>query len=125
MLAALQEQGGGQPLRTAWAKVLGVPEPDVQFDRFGLPLAARVLSRAVEEAERAQAEVGVPLRSDHIEEWRQPVFTPGGNLDAMVQQHPVGAEAVAYLATVAGVLQMRDGQQELPEGDELAALLDQ
>jgi hypothetical protein len=125
MFMALQEQGGGQVLRNGWATVLSIPEADVQYGEFGLPLVARVLSRAVEEAERADAEVGVLLRRDFIDEWRKPVFTPGGNLAAAVQQQQVGQEALAYLATIASVLQRRDGAQTLPEGDELAGLLDQ
>lgn len=125
MIVGLQEQGGGQKLLTGWAKVLDLPEDDVQFGQFGLPLVAGVLSRAIEEAERADAEVGVLLRRDHIEEWRRPVFTPSGNLETTVQQMPVGPEALAYLATIASVLLRRDGLQELPEGDELAGLLDQ
>jgi hypothetical protein len=125
MFIALQEQGGGQILRKGWATVLSIREADVQYGQFGLPLVARVLSRAVEEAERVDAEVGVLLRRDFIEEWRKPVFTPGGNLDAAVQHHSVAQEALAYLATIASVLQMRDGRQTLPEGHELADLLAQ
>ncbi len=92
MFIALQEQGGGQSLRKGWATVLRIPEADVQYGQFGLPLVARVLSRAVEEADRADAEVGVLLRREFIEEWRKPVFTPGGNLDAAIQQQPVARE---------------------------------
>lgn len=125
MFAALQEQGGGRPLRQAWAEVLSIPPADVQYGQFGLPLVARVLSGAVAEAERADADVGVLLRRDFIQEWRKPIFTPSGTLDAAVQQQPVGHEAMAYLATIASVLQRRDGSQALPGADELADLLDQ
>jgi len=125
MIVGLQEQGGGPNLLTAWAKVLDLPKDDVPLGQFGLPLVAGVLARAIAEAERADAEVGLPLRQDHIEEWRRPVLTPGGNLQSTVQQMPVGPEAVAYLATIASVLQKRDGPEELPEGDELFALLKQ
>lgn len=128
MFIALQEQGGGgggRILRKVWATVLRIPEADVQYGQFGLPLVARVLSHAVEEAEHADAEVGVPLRRELIEEWRKPVFTPGGNLDGVIQPQPVAPEALAYLATIASVLQRRDGPQMLPEGDELVGLLAQ
>lgn len=125
MFIALQDQGGGQILRKGWAVVLSIPEAEVQYGQFGLPLVARVLSRAVEEAERVDAEVGVLLRRDFIQEWRKPVFTPGGNLDGGLQQQTVGQEALAYLATIANVLHGRDGSQTLPEGDELAGLLGQ
>lgn len=124
MFVALQEQGA-PTLRNGWATVLRIPTADVQYGQFGLPLVARVLPLAVEEAERADAEVGVLLRRDFIEEWRRPVFTPGGNLDGAVQQPPVAQEALAYLATIASVLQRRDGPRMLPEGDELAVLLAQ
>jgi hypothetical protein len=125
MLVALQEQGGGTPLRAAWAEVLGVPEPDVQYGRFGLPLVARVLSEAIEEAERATEEIGISLRRDYIDEWRKPVFAPGGNLDAPLQQQGVHGEALNYLANIRNVLQKKDRRPALPEGDELTGLLEQ
>src|SRR4051794_20444912 len=100
MIVGLQEQGAGQKLSTAWANVLDVPADAVPLGQFGLPLVAGVLSRAIAQGKRADTEVGVPLRRHHIEERRRPVFTPGGNLEATVQQMPVGPDPVAYFATI-------------------------
>jgi hypothetical protein len=119
LLTALMDVENSQPLRYGWSQVLGLPQPHVQFGHFGLPLVATLVSTAAEEAGRAEAQVGLPLREDLVTEWSKPVYAPGTNLDGPIHQQQVSPEALAYLHSVAGVLRTRETHAALPEGGEL------
>jgi hypothetical protein len=125
LLTALMEQDAHQPLRSGWSNVLGIPEPQVQFGKFGLPLVSTLVSNAAEEAARAEAKVGLPLRDGLVQQWSSPVYAPGSNLDGPIQQQQVSLEALAYLDSVASVLRMAENHAALPAGDELTGLLEQ
>lgn len=114
-----------QPLRSGWSQVLGISQDEVQFGDFGLPLVAKLVASASAEAVRAEEEVSLPLRDELVAEWSKPVYAPGTNLDGPIHQQSVSSEALAYLHSVANVLQRRDNHEALPEGDELTELLDQ
>jgi hypothetical protein len=125
LLTALMRLENSRPLRGGWSDVLGLPEPQVQFGHFGLPLVAKLVSAAGEEAMRAAEQVGLPLRKELVKEWSKPVYARGGNLDGPIQQQRVSPEALAYLDAVASVLRARESHEALPEGDQLDELLDQ
>lgn len=125
LLTALMQEQQSQPLRYGWSKVLGIPEPEVQFGKFGLSLVATLVSSAAEEAVRAEAQVGLPLRDGLVQQWSNPVYAPGSNLDGPIDQQQVSLEALHYLDSVASVLQTAENHPALPAGEELTDLLEQ
>lgn len=125
LLTALMQQNAGQSLRAAWSNVLNVPPPEVQYGSYGLPRVAGLVMGAERDAHRAEEQISLPVRSMLIDEWVKPVWVPGGQLDAALQSFGVSPEALAYLDSVARVLQRAENQAELPGADELAELLEQ
>lgn len=83
------------------------------------------MSNAEEEAARAEAQVGLPVRDDLVAEWSKPVYAPATNLDGPIHQQRVSPEALAYLDSVASVLRRAENHPALPAGDELTDLLEQ
>jgi hypothetical protein len=125
LLTALMQEPAPQTLRHGWSKVLGIPEPEVQYGKFGLSLVATLVSNAAEDAVRAEAQVGLPLRDALVQEWSKPVYAPGANLDGHIDHQQVSPEALSYLESVASVLRMAENHPALPTGDELTDLLEQ
>jgi hypothetical protein len=74
LLTALMEHPQGEPLRAGWSQVLGIPQSEVQFGSFGLPVVAGLVARAADEATRADEQVGLPLRDHLVREWAKPVY---------------------------------------------------
>ena len=125
LLTVLMEVQNTQPLRYGWSEVLGIPQAEVQFGQFGAPLVARLVAEAADDASRAEAQVGLPLRQDLVEEWSKPLYAPGTNLDGPIHQQQVSPESLAYLHAVASVLRTSQKHEALPGGDELTELLAQ
>jgi hypothetical protein len=124
LLTALMNGDNSQSLRNGWSNLLGVPVPQVQYARLGLPLVASLVWEAAEEAKRAETQFGLPLRDHFFNEWEKPIYAPGGNLENQIGHQQVAPEALDYLASVAGVLRRMENHDALPEGDDLAELLE-
>lgn len=125
LLTELMQQNQGLQLRAAWSNVLNVPLPEVQFGPRGLPRVASLVLGAGRNARQAEEQIALPVRPLLIDEWARPVWVPGGQLDGVLQHFGVSSEALAYLDSVAKVLQKAENQAELPTADELAEILEQ